>query len=381
MSIISGIEVRTNFSMESQIAFDPNNNHYEMVVPTDCFGIILRISYDPSYYIRVTSDHDAGRFDFPEIDPAMGDYRAGDNVPYYDYYGGYVLRLDKRRESFDHEIHQHIYIEASKDFQTAVTYTIDVTRGTDRAVRDHFHEEWFHDNLNGVDLHYELYVPSDYSPERSYPLLVAFHGLGERTQSIDALLKKLRMATAFAEDSENGHNQCIIAVPHCTISDPEDCWTSLVQFVDKKSDSPFWPLPKLNSAYGMILDLEQRFHIDRSRLYLTGMSAGAFATFTMAQTHPHEFAGLVAITGAADPSKLEALQGTGVWIFHAEDDPMIPVSWTFDPTVENLRKAGIDFRSTRYPAGMVLWQSAHFSWEPTYHNPEMRDWLFAQHLH
>jgi hypothetical protein len=69
-----------------------------------------------------------------------------------------------------------------------------------------------------------------------------------------------------------------------------------------------------------------------------------------------------------------------MWIFHAADDPLIVPSYTLDPTLAALDKAGICYRLTRYPEGRIFWQSAHFCWEAVFKEREMKEWLFAQRI-
>ena len=95
MSSIYDLKVYINQQQGSILEFDPKNHSYTIEVPRDCFALRLHVDYDPAYYIRITADHDAGRFQTEDLDPAMGDYLAGTEVPFYEYYDGYLLRLDK----------------------------------------------------------------------------------------------------------------------------------------------------------------------------------------------------------------------------------------------------------------------------------------------
>ena len=153
-----------------------------------------------------------------------------------------------------------------------------------------------------------------------------------------------------------------------------------MQFINGHSNSPFWPLPQLKAVWNLLMELTKQYSIDRSRMYLTGISSGGFAVYVMAMDHPHEFAGLVTASCAANPKRIEELRGVPMWLFHADDDPLIKPEWTLKPTLAALDAAGIEYKLTRYPAGMVFWQSAHFVWEVCYHNEEMRKWLFEQKL-
>ena len=100
MNPISNIEVTINGTLQSIIDFKPEKKEYDITVPEDCFGMLLRLKYEPEFYISITANKDAGRFGYAELDPEMGDYIAGGEIPYYEYYDGYIPRLDKREACF-----------------------------------------------------------------------------------------------------------------------------------------------------------------------------------------------------------------------------------------------------------------------------------------
>ena len=212
-------------------------------------------------------------------------------------------------------------------------------------------------------------------------MVICLHGTGEVQEPIDSVLMKTQMATAFAKDSEAGRNECFVLVPKCNIRyDEDDNWTTLNQFVRQRTDSPFWPMPHLTVAWRLIGKLEKEYRIDDRRLYLTGISSGAFGAYVLVMDHPDAFAALVPVCGAANPARIEALKNTPMWIFHSADDPVIVPEFTLDPTLAALDGAGISYRLTRYPEKQIFWQSAHFCWEKVYKDEELKDWMFSQRI-
>ena len=381
MRPIFDIQLTINAYQGSQIKFDPERKEYDVTVPTDCFGILLRLQYAPEFYISIRSDRDAGRFGYVGLDPEMGDYIAGTEIPYYDYYGGYILRLDKREACFEEELLVNVTINAGSDAHGTDRYEIHIHRPSGKEIRSRFQERFFYDEEFGISMPYMLYVPTNYDPVRRYPMVICLHGTGEIQEPVSAILKKTQMATSFAEDSESGVNECIVLVPKCEVRyDEDDNWTTLNQFIKNRSDSPFWPMPHLTVAWRLIQKIKGEFQVDDKRLYLTGISSGAFGAFVLAIDHPDAFAALVTACGAANPGRIEALRNTPLWLFHSADDPLIVPAYTLDPTLEALDRAGIQYRVTRYPEGRIFWQSAHFCWEAVYKDKEMRDWIFSQRI-
>ena len=357
MKPVTDLRITINSSTENQIQFDPDIKSYDVNVPTDCFAAILRISYAPEFYISIRADRDAGRFGYADLDPNMGDYIAGAEIPYYEYYSGYIIRLDKREACFEHDLDETVTIDAGSTEHGTDRYEIHIHRDSGKETRSLFREESFYDEEYGITMPYELYVPTKMDRRKKYPLVIGLHGTGEIQEPISATLKKTQMGSAFAEDSEAGHNECVILIPKCDIRyDEDDNWTTLNQFIRQRSDSPFWPMPQLTVAWRLIEKIVKEYRIDDKRLYLTGISSGAFG------------------------ARIGALRNTPMWIFHAADDPLIVPAYTLDPTLAALDAAGIRYRVTRYPAGQIFWQSAHFCWEAVYKNKEMRDWMFSKRI-
>ena len=381
MSAIFGIDARINSSTESLIQFNPEVQNYKIEVPSDCFAVKLHLDYNPAFYISIRTDRDAGRYGFPDLDPNMGDYIAGSEVPYYEYYDGYIVRLDKRQACFGDDLRVKITIDAGSYEFGSEHYEIDLFRPSKGNLRELFKKGEYFDEEHQVTVPYALYVPSDYDPKKSYPIVIGLHGTGEREEPIEGILDKTEMATIWARDSEAGHNQCLVLIPQCIIHyDGEDNWTSLVQFINGHSNSPFWPLPQLKGSFNLLKKIMKEYSVDKKRVYLTGISSGAFAAYVLAMDHPDFFAALIAASGAANPERISELKGVPMWIFHADDDPLIVPSYTLDPTLRAMDAAGVKYKLTRYPSGMVFWQSGHFVWEVCFHEKEMRDWLFAQKL-
>ena len=344
---ITDLKFLINASTDSQISFDPAVKRYDVTVPTDCFGALLRLEFAPEFYISIRSDRDAGRFGFETLEPEMGDYIAGSEIPYYEYYGGYIIRLDKRESCFANDLDATVTIDAGSTEHGTDRYEIHIHRDSGKGLRDLFRDEDFFDEEFGISMPYKLYVPTNYDRRKKYPMVICLHGTGEVQEPIDSVLMKTQMATAFAEDSENGRNECFVLVPKCNIRyDEDDNWTTLNQFVRQRTDSPFWPMPHLTVAWRLIGKLEKEYRIDDRRLYLTGISSGAFGAYVLVMDHPDAFAALVPVCGAANPARIEALKNTPMWIFHSADDPVIVPEFTLDPTLAALDGAGISYRTS-----------------------------------
>lgn len=64
----------------------------------------------------------------------------------------------------------------------------------------------FDDSRFSFKMPYRLFIPGNYDPNKSYPLLLALHGMGLRgDDNLQQIGKKAKWATAFAiDDNKNG---------------------------------------------------------------------------------------------------------------------------------------------------------------------------------
>lgn len=196
-------------------------------------------------------------------------------------------------------------------------------------------------------LHYLLWIPPDYKKEKAktYPLLIFLHGSGERGDSLD--LVKMHGPPSFIENRPDF--PFITVSPQCPKGmrwNPEDLQV-------------------------MLLQIEHKYHIDASRIYLTGLSMGGFGTWTWACNYPDQFAAIAPVCGGGDIQFAGALKNTPVWAFHGEADPVVPVKRTIE-MIEAVNAKGGSARMTIYPG------IGHDSWVNAYNDPELYKWFLEQ---
>ncbi|MDO4962150.1 MAG: cadherin-like beta sandwich domain-containing protein [Eubacteriales bacterium] len=350
--ILTGLSIVTAVQDGKNISFTPGTTEYTYNVQSDCYGV--KVTAMAPSGTEITINGEAAASGESKIITISGDY------------ANYDIALETK-----------IPVTASKNGMTT-TYTINVVRDCDTWAYNLFSENTY-TAQNGVVMPYELYVPSNYDPAKKYPIVLALHGSGQRTQTTDMVLKRYQMATVFAKDSEHGINQCIVLAPQCKVSDANtQNWTTLHAYRAGVHANPYDSTPFLEAAYDLLHVIEGSYSVDLNRVYVTGLSAGGVATFTIAQDHPGEFAAIAPDAAGADVSRIEALRGTPMWIFQAADDPTMKPDEYYYPTVNALKTSGIYYKTTLYAPGTVFGTSPHFSWVPMYADKEFRNWLFAQ---
>jgi predicted peptidase len=113
------------------------------------------------------------------------------------------------------------------------------------------------------------------------------------------------------------------------------------------------------------------YNVDQTRLYLTGLSMGGFATWGYGAAEPDLFAALMPICGGGDPEDAAALARTPIWAFHGADDKVVPPERSRE-MVEAVMAAGGDVRYTEFV------ETGHNSWDAAYGDRKHIRWLLNQ---
>jgi predicted peptidase len=119
--------------------------------------------------------------------------------------------------------------------------------------------------------------------------------------------------------------------------------------------------------------VETAYRVDADRVYLAGLSMGAYGAWQLAAAYPDRFAALALVAGNPDPAGACALAHLPLWAFHNEADPVVPAAGSAR-LVEAVEACGGAARLTRYrdlEAG--LW--AHNAWKAAFSDPALYAWL------
>jgi len=193
---------------------------------------------------------------------------------------------------------------------------------------------------------YLIYLPADYGKDdTAYPLLLFLHGAGERGADV-GIVKRHGPPMLAASGREFPF---ILVSPQC----PED---------------EYWSVPVVKALLDRVLATHS---VDRSRIYLTGLSMGGNATWRLAMAFPDLFAAIAPVCGWGDAQRVGVLKSVPVWAFHGKKDPVIVVE-RGESIVNALSAAGGNVRFTVYPG------AGHDSWTETYDNPALYAWMMGQ---
>jgi len=205
-----------------------------------------------------------------------------------------------------------------------------------------------------VSLNYLLYLPQSYAQEadKEWPFILFLHGMGERGNDLE-LVKNNGIPKTIEEKEDFPF---VVVAPQCPL------------------DS-LWVL-ELDSLYALVQEILHSYSVDRSRVYLTGLSMGGFGAWHLAEAHPELFAAVVPICGGANPDigfpeRIKILKDTPIWAFHGAKDDVVPLEES-QKLVEVLKAHNGKIRFTVYP------DLEHDSWTRTYDNPKLYEWMLEQ---
>ncbi len=253
------------------------------------------------------------------------------------------------------------------------TYTVNIFREDIQKVIDKFRKLSFTDSQSGVTLKYNLFVPDNYDPNVTYPLVFFLHGAGERGEDLVSVLTANEGATIWAKETEQKKRPCLVLAPQCPM---DKGWTSLITagFEDayKLTDEG-------KAAYSLVKEIVATYNIDKRRIYSTGISMGGFGVWALNIRYPYHFAALVPVCSTADSKKVFFLDRKPIWIFTAKRDEFVKAE-IVQQNIKALEMADGIQKYTEYSDDAYFYPMAHFSWIPAYANEEMREWMFNQRL-
>ena len=195
------------------------------------------------------------------------------------------------------------------------------------------------------ELNYILHVPKNTKDKK--PLMIFLHGSGEKGTDIEKV--KVHGPLKYLKTHEL---DSYILAPQC----PEnEYWDSEV-------------------LYQLILKVQKENNIDTNRIYLTGLSMGAWGAWNLAFAHPEKFAALVTIAGYVD--RIPMIENCKIAeiptrIFHGILDDTVSLEYSI-AIYKKLKDCSIDIQLT------IFDDANHDSWSRVYDNQAIYDWMFNQ---
>ncbi|GAB5526158.1 MAG: dienelactone hydrolase family protein [Roseivirga sp.] len=223
-------------------------------------------------------------------------------------------------------------------------------------------------------LPYRVLYPENFDKSKQYPLVYFLHGAGERGTDNE---KQLVHGSKLFLDSQNRKGYpAIVVFPQCP---PDDYWANVSREVNPqtgKRDFIFAkkgkPTGAMKGALSLIDSLVKLSYVDKSRVYISGLSMGGMGTFELVSRRPDTFAAAMPICGGDNPKSAgKYAKKVPFWVFHGAKDDVVPPKFS-EQMVAALKVKEGTVKLSLYP------NANHNSWDSAFAEPEFLSWLFSQ---
>ena len=221
----------------------------------------------------------------------------------------------------------------------------------------------------GKVLPYRILYPENYDKNKKYPLLLLLHGAGERGKDNE---KQLTCGSKLFITAENRKNfPAIVVFPQC----PEESFWAVTK-IDRTTTpfkiefdytaEPNWPLAAANA---LVKKLSNEEGVDKSRVYISGLSMGGMGTFESVYRYPDLYAAALPICGGGDVNHYDKrVAKVPFWVFHGAVDAVVNPQLSRD-MVEKLKSLKAEVKYSEYPG------VNHNSWENAFAEKDYLSWM------
>lgn len=252
------------------------------------------------------------------------------------------------------------------------------------AVVDDFVQKEFVSPFTGQILPYNLYLPQDYNPQESYPLVLFIHDAGTVGNTVNQTLVQGLGAVTWATPQSQAQHKCIVVAPQYPVVTVDDNWNYSHH---------------LDATVELLEELQRNYSVDSNRIYTTGQSMGCMSSIVLMLKRPDLFAGALLVAGKWKPELMAPLADQNIWIISCEGDghsnelqgkavelwreagaTVAEATWDMEATaeefeqwVDDMRKQNTHLLFTHFRGG-----NHRATWYVAYDIEGIRDWLFQQ---
>ncbi|MFD0898124.1 carboxylesterase family protein [Loigolactobacillus binensis] len=256
----------------------------------------------------------------------------------------------------------------------------------------------FKDSKTGVTLQYNLYVPANYTSKKSYPMVSFIHDDSVTGQSVKTGLTQGYGGTIWATATEQAKHASFVLVPVFS--------TSTIAGGMGQSGSAVVKA-QVQTYLDLVKTLENKYSIDKDRLYGTGQSMGGMTMFYLNSHYPNLFAATLYVSSQWDVKQLAALKkqkffyivsggdstasaGQTNLLTYLKQNKVAYTHTTLSASASTATKntAVNKLLAQKAAANFITWDATLASGQTLDHNtsfdygytiPAVRDWLFNQH--
>lgn len=195
-------------------------------------------------------------------------------------------------------------------------------------------------------LKYLIYYPRDFQADKKYPVIFFLHGAGTRGETTERLQQNPSVLNLLKRQDKRGY---ILLAPLCERGNWYEWMSVLVRLV------------------AMYREIS---YIDKTRVYLTGLSMGGYGTWALATLYPDWFASVMPVCGGGIGGFAKNLVNLPIRAFHGLRDK------TVDP-IESLQMAKAVNMAGGHAELILFPELAHNCWDAVYSDENNYDWLLS----
>ncbi|MFN0124291.1 MAG: prolyl oligopeptidase family serine peptidase [Blastocatellia bacterium] len=173
---------------------------------------------------------------------------------------------------------------------------------------------------------YRLFVPANYDAAKPAPLVVALHGMGGNENS-------------YFTNYDNGVIKREAEARGYLVVCPKGRGSASMYMGDAERD-----------VMDVLAEIRRDYHVDASRIYLTGHSMGGYGTWSLAPKYPDLFAALAPIAGGGNPQAMSKIRHIPQIVVHGDKDPTVSVEQS-RAMVKAARELGTEIKYIEVPGG------------------------------
>lgn len=181
-------------------------------------------------------------------------------------------------------------------------------------VKDAFQTYVYKDPSTGYEMPYNIYLPEGYDKNKKkvYPLVVFIADASANIEDAKAVLYQGNGATVWATPEEQAKHPAIILAPQYT--------EKLIRSIGMMTTDTHKWTKGLSLVTHLILDVTNRYRVDKTRIYGTGQSQGGMANIAISDAYPDPFAAQYLVACQWDVQEMKALKDKKLWIVVCQGD-------------------------------------------------------------
>nr|WP_319398185.1 dienelactone hydrolase family protein [uncultured Carboxylicivirga sp.] len=229
--------------------------------------------------------------------------------------------------------------------------------------------------VKGTDtLQYRILYPENMKPGQKYPMILFMHGAGERGS--DNQKQLTHGGELFLQEKIRKKYPAIVVFPQC----PDGImWTNRKKHQNEQGEWIFefpvdiaapWPALMVDQ---LIDSITQSGLVDKSRVYIIGISMGAIGTLEFLYRYTNKYAAAVVICGGHNAELAAVYESKPIWFFHGGKDNVVPNHYSKE-VFDKVQPFNKRTKYTLYP------EANHNSWDQALAEPNLLKWLFKNKL-